>query len=236
VPTFPSQPRGRPRGRGPAPPGCEPPPAGSLDSAWPCSTSTTTAGSTCTKRTGASGSRVRRSQPTRTPSRTCCCAASTARRSKRCGRAAARPFLPRRLAPGRAGGGEQPQLRHREVALDEDPTHNATDLARGTHNSNLHAPRVSAPATAPTWISAGRTSRADPVPEDLRPAPIPPGNPADPAGDLPPDPPPNRNRTGTHQRDHRTIGSFSRVRMSTEDQWTRRVVTAESAGSVRPMG
>ncbi len=54
------------------------------------STSTTTAGSTCTRPTAASGCRARPSPPTRTPSRTCCCAASTARRSRRCSRGAAR--------------------------------------------------------------------------------------------------------------------------------------------------
>ena len=47
---------------------------------WRCSTSTTTAGSISTRPTAASACRARPSPPTRTPSRACCCAASTGRR------------------------------------------------------------------------------------------------------------------------------------------------------------
>ena len=75
--------------------------AGSRDSAWPCSTSTTTAGSTCMRPTAASACRPRRSGRTPMPSPTCCSAGvagggfeevTAARRHRR----AARRHQPRR--------------------------------------------------------------------------------------------------------------------------------------------
>ena len=54
--------------------------AASRASAWRCSTSTTTAGSICTRPTAASGCRPRRSRPTPTPSPICCSAGSRAER------------------------------------------------------------------------------------------------------------------------------------------------------------